>query len=155
MNQKSAQSKCDDAADAKRQQQVSVTYRNTMAVRTVVVALYSLGIIYFGTRPQMDYIATSVLSHDKLLHALAFGGLGVVAYRCGRVVWPKLADNSVVLASIGFATALGALLEAIQACLPYRTMEFADLVADLVGATLCVVLAKRLGWERPLLRTGT
>ncbi len=120
-----------------------------------MVAVYSLGIIYFGTRPQMDYIATSVLSHDKLLHALVFGGLGVLAYRCGRVVWPKLADNGVALASIGFATLLGATLEVIQACLPYRSMEFADLLADLVGATTSVILAKRLGWERPLLRTAT
>ncbi len=123
--------------------------RNTIA-RLLLLALYSVAVIYFGTRQHLTFPGDEWLSQDKILHALAFGGLGILAYRSATYLWPQAQTRLVVASSIGFASLVGALLELIQATLPYRSMEFGDFVADAIGATICVIVAKHTRLERPL-----
>jgi VanZ family protein len=120
------------------------------AGRIVPLGAYSAAILYFGTSPAPSFPGDSILSQDKLLHALAFGGLAVLFYRCSGYFWPTMRNRLAILGSVGFATIFGAALELIQSTLPYRSMELGDLAADFVGAVLCVGVARRLHLERPL-----
>jgi VanZ family protein len=126
--------------------------RGAILSRLLVLCAYSAAIIYFGTRKQLAFPGDSVLSHDKLLHAVAFGGVGALSYRLLRYALPDQRQSQVVLESIGVAFILGASLEIIQARLPYRSMEFADLLADTIGAVLFVALAQWLRFDRELIR---
>lgn len=123
--------------------------RNALG-RTLALALYSIAVIYFGTRQHLSFPGDELLSQDKVLHALAFGGLGILAYRTASYLWPELKTRHVMASAIGFSSLVGAILELVQATLPYRSMEFGDFIADAIGATICVVVAKRTHLERPL-----
>jgi VanZ family protein len=120
------------------------------AGRILPLGAYSAGILYFGTSRPPSFPGDAILDHDKLLHACVFGGLSVLFYRCSGYLWPSMRNGIAALASIAFAAVFGAGLELIQARLPYRSMEFDDLVADVIGAALCVAVARRLRLERPL-----
>lgn len=109
------------------------------------VALYSLAIIHFGTRSRVEFVVSEILSHDKILHAMVFGGLGVLGYRCNRALAPQRGRKWAGWIAVGFATSVGLLLELIQSQLPYRSAEVADLVADFCGAALSVALLARRG----------
>jgi len=128
--------------------------RFTAVIRLGALLAYSALILYFGTAQPQSIPATELLGHDKLLHAAAFGGLGVLMYRCYAWYWPRVAVRWSVGLPIAASTLVGAILELVQATLPYRSMEFADLVADLAGAALLVLWAKWVRLERPLLRYG-
>lgn len=128
--------------------------RFTAAVRLGSLLLYSALILYLGTAQPQSIPAPELLGHDKLLHAAAFGGLGVLMYRCYAWYWPRVAARWSVGLPIFASTLVGAILEIVQATLPYRSMEFADLVADFIGAALMVLWAKWFRLERPLLRYG-
>jgi len=69
---------------------------------------------------------------DKILHALAYGVLAVLACRAmagrGRVGWWH------VLAGVFFAIVYGAVLEVLQGTLSDRTSSMADARANAVGA---------------------
>lgn len=123
--------------------------RTNMA-RIAMLGIYSVAIFYLGTRRAMKFPGDRILSFDKMLHAVVFGGLGVLGYRWFKHRWPGLRSQSVWALSVGLAAVLGALLEVVQAQLPYRTMEFGDLVADILGAAMCVACAERFRLERPI-----
>ena len=127
-------------------------FRNptTIAVRIAAVVSYSIAIIYLGTRHPSDLPTNEVFSHDKLLHAAAFGGLGLLVYRGICALAPARSRKLAIVSAIASATVLGGALEIIQARLPYRSMEFADLIADFVGAVVLVLAAARWSWERPV-----
>ena len=79
---------------------------------------------------------------DKLLHALTFAFLAVwFAGQHFRRDWWRIA--------MGLA-AFGALIEIIQRSVGYRSAEWADLAADIVGiaAGLAVAAAGAEGWCR-------
>jgi hypothetical protein len=133
-----------------RQAMIQARRWRAAAGRIIPLGLYSVGILYFGTCRPLSFPGDGFLSHDKLLHACAFGGLSVLFYRCCGYFWPTLRSRWAIVGSVGFAAAFGAVLELIQARLPYRSMEFGDLVADVFGAALCVTVARRLHLERAL-----
>ncbi|HMA97786.1 MAG TPA: VanZ family protein [Polyangiaceae bacterium] len=128
--------------------------RFTPVVRIGTLLVYLAAILYLGTAQPQSLPATELLGHDKLLHAVAFGGLGVLTYRCYTWYWPQVAVRWSIGLPIAASTLVGAILEIVQATLPYRSMEFADLVADFIGAALMVLWAKWFRLERPLLRYG-
>jgi VanZ family protein len=128
--------------------------RWTTAARAVVLVTYSAAIIYFGTRPAPVLSVTSILSNDKLMHALAFGTVCVLAYRYLACLQPRQKTTAIVVLAVVYASVLGAALELIQSMVPCRSMEFADFVADVIGATLCGAIARRTHIERKLTRWG-
>ncbi|HWA74841.1 MAG TPA: VanZ family protein [Polyangiaceae bacterium] len=107
--------------------------------RALPALLYAAGIFYggvidIGPLPTVTFVAT-----DKLLHALAFAGLAVLAFF--GLGTGSLRRRQVL--SVCLSTAAGGLLELIQTALPYRSGDWLDLLADAIGA---VVGAASLGW---------
>jgi VanZ family protein len=73
---------------------------------------------------------------DKVGHLLLFGGLSLFAVAFfGRARWPAV---------VGVLGALSACEEASQAFFPARTLDAADLAANLVGIALGAYVALRL-----------
>lgn len=81
--------------------------------------------------------------YDKALHALGYAILGVLAVLSG-MRWPWA-----IVAVVGF----GLVLEGAQGMVGYRSFEWADLVADGLGAVAGVLVASRIRAE--MLRTRT
>ncbi|HET9933859.1 MAG TPA: VanZ family protein [Polyangiaceae bacterium] len=90
-------------------------------------AIFYGGVINIGELPHTRFVAS-----DKLLHAGAFMGLEVL------VEWALLARAAQLrhVLAVGAAIGVGALLELVQAALPYRSADIWDLFADSVGACL-------------------
>lgn len=99
---------------------------------------------------QSNVPSPQIVNFDKVAHLLVFGLLGTLIARVEGVArWPGLGVGwAVVLAS-----AFGGLDEWHQSYTPGRYVEFADWVADTVGAALAVTLYARWGWYRRLLET--
>lgn len=95
---------------------------------TLVTAL-----LYFGSRPGMAVVFPYLL-WDKLAHGVAFGGFAALGWIAmgGRSLW-----GPVLLAGM-----IGILDEGMQYFSPFRTADLRDLVADLTGALLVVLLLK-------------
>lgn len=124
--------------------------RQRVVVRLVEAFVCSALIIYLGTLRVPNFPGAQFLSHDKVLHAIAFGAQALMLYRWLRSYLPQWTSAMCAGISIGYATLLGAVLEILQAMLPYRSMEFGDLAADFFGALVFVWLGRRYHLERPL-----
>ncbi|HEY3256170.1 MAG TPA: VanZ family protein [Polyangiaceae bacterium] len=102
-------------------------------------AIFYGGLIHLDALPEVGFIAT-----DKLLHALAFGGLALLLARTAHFLRPKATlAKKLTLGSAG-SSFLGLLLELCQAFTPYRSADAWDWVADSVGALLAVGLVLAL-----------
>jgi VanZ family protein len=99
----------------------------TLPVWVYAIALFTGGVIDIGELP-----GAKSLPSDKILHIACFFGLEVL------IEWalPELVGRKRRLLAIGLSVGLGALLELVQAALPYRSAEFLDLAADALGACL-------------------
>lgn len=88
--------------------------------------------LLLGTRPGAGaYIPQPPL--DKLLHAVVFGGYGVIA-------WVALGSRRAWLA-VALATTIGLADEFLQSLTPGRVASLRDLAADFGGALLAVAIA--------------
>ena len=97
---------------------------------TLVVAL-----LYLGSRPNISVIFP-YLPWDKLVHATAYAGFASLA-------WVGLGGGSLT-GPVVVAGVIGLLDEGMQYYSPGRTADIRDLVADLVGATIIVLVLKWL-----------
>jgi VanZ family protein len=77
-----------------------------------------------------------IVSADKLLHALAFGGMQLVFLRALRFELPRWTLSKQNLGALALASGVGGLLELYQMALPHRSAELYDWVADTLGALL-------------------
>ena len=76
---------------------------------------------------------------DKVAHFFLLGGLTVMLY------WVMATEGHPPMGRVvGPATAFAALIELLQAPLPYRTTDFWDFVWGTVGAFLAYFLVARL-----------
>lgn len=89
-----------------------------------------------------------IVNFDKVVHLLVFGLLATLIARIeGIARWPLLGVGwAAVLASL-----YGAADEWRQSLTPGRYVEFADWVADTIGAILATWLYARWAWYRSLL----
>ena len=91
--------------------------------------------------PDLPYI-------DKVTHFLVYGLLGTLFVRVrGLKEWPVLGLGWAVV----FASGYGVVDEWHQSFTPGRFVEFADWVADTLGALLAVTLYAHWTWYRKLL----
>jgi VanZ family protein len=123
--------------------------RRRFVIRAVSSASYGafllfMGLIRTGVIPKTGFRAT-----DKILHAVVFGGLAILVYRLLILIWPKKKILWHATTAIVFSTIFGILLELLQLMTAYRSAEFADVVADFIGALLFTLLAVAFHWERP------
>ncbi len=78
---------------------------------------------------------------DKFVHIALFGGLAIVLYwnlRAG--LWASVRRHLVI--AVVLTAALAGLIEVLQALLPYRSGDVADLLAGAVGG----FLGASMGW---------
>jgi VanZ family protein len=80
------------------------------------------------------------LTWDKLMHAIAFGGMAAL-------LWAGLGCDAPVLAWV-LVAATGAADELHQVYMPGRQADVLDAVADMVGAGLVVFVLHRLAIRR-------
>jgi len=106
-----------------------------------VLVLFWLGAIHSGFDLPQTFIP-----QDKVKHFGAFGLLVFLLLRALRYEFPAAANGRLVGASIVGSSLVGALLEVWQLLFPYRSAEFADWVADTLGALLAGFLARQ--WLR-------
>jgi len=124
----------------------SAVWRASGTLRLLPAVLYSAAIFYGGVIDVREVPQLGLISPDKLLHLLAFLGLEMLL-ELGLLGLPKGKRRALaVLVSV----LLGAVLEGVQAALPYRSAELLDLVADALGAAIGALLVIALGrWFRP------
>jgi VanZ family protein len=100
----------------------------------VPALLYVVAVFYMGSISVDPPAEMAFDWSDKVLHALAFGGMQLILARALRFSWPEVAPERVAVHSTLAATAFGGLLELWQAALPHRSADFWDFLADAVGA---------------------
>ncbi|HYQ03635.1 MAG TPA: VanZ family protein [Polyangiaceae bacterium] len=99
-------------------------------------AIFYGGLIQIGALPEVGFVAT-----DKLLHALVFGGLGLLVSRAVHWLQPSATLARKLWLGCAGSSFLGLLLEVCQAFTTYRSADAWDWVADTVGALLALGLA--------------
>lgn len=102
-----------------------------LKVWRVLLAFTLLAILVLSLMPPSSNLPTT--GWDKSNHMLGFGTLGLFGVRG----WPGRAW--VVLATL---LAYGALIEVLQSLTPYRSAEWADLIADGVGLLVGLLVAR-------------
>ncbi len=86
---------------------------------------------------------------DKLIHAIEFGVLGMLAVRAlGKGTAWSLTPKEAIVGAVMFCLAFGALDEVHQSYVPGRYSEFLDLFADVGGATVAALGYARAGLLR-------
>jgi VanZ family protein len=107
--------------------------------RNVLPALlWTLALFFGGGGPPPPEGPGEVLGipSDKLLHAIAFLVLTLLAARAVRYARPQRQGLAHVGLAVAVSAAIGVLLEVYQLALPDRSAELADAVADSIGAVL-------------------
>ena len=117
--------------------------------------LYVAFIFWLGSIHTTLTVPQYWFPRDKVNHFGAFGLLTWLVLRALRFEFVKSNYGRLILASIGVSSFIGALLEVWQILFPYRSSEFADWVADTIGAILaglsCYVW---VWWRRRHVATG-
>ena len=98
-------------------------------------AIFYGGLIRIGALPEVGFVAS-----DKLLHALAFGGLALLLARAVHWFHAHLSLAKKLLFGAAGSSFLGLLLELSQALTVYRSADIWDWLADTAGALLAAGL---------------
>lgn len=106
----------------------------SIIVRWTLVILYTAGICVASSVPGNDL--PQLKMSDKLLHALAFGGLTILICRALRLQKPAWSQRTVAVLGILATVAYGCFDESHQSFISERRAELSDLAADGVGALL-------------------
>lgn len=117
--------------------------RGGRVLRWTLTALYAAGI--FAVSSVRGDGLPQVGIGDKLLHALVFGGLAVLACRALRLQFPAWSGGAVGGLAVLATFAYGGLDEAHQGFVSGRQSELADALANGVGA-----VAASWGWNRAM-----
>lgn len=114
----------------------------SFVVDLLPAALYLALLFWAGLIPLKSLPGPDFELADKMWHLLAFGGLTALLSRVLHYFRRPLprAMTTAALLSAG----LGGLLELLQSLTPYRSADFADLAADVLGAALAYVMLRWL-----------
>ncbi len=115
-------------------------FLHVMPAALYVVAVFIGGALRHG--PPLP--PTGPLPQDKVFHFLAFGMMLFIVLRALRFVFEELPLVRQIVIGVAVVSALGALLELVQAALPYRDAEVLDWVADTLGALAAAAIAWRV-----------
>jgi VanZ family protein len=94
-------------------------------------------LFYLSSMSQLPTLAES--ANDKVLHALAYGVLALLAVRAFHGDRPWLRARP-ALGAVAFTVAYGASDEIHQIFVPGRSPDLVDLLADAAGAVVAVGL---------------
>jgi VanZ family protein len=81
---------------------------------------------------------------DKVLHAVAYAGLGALCYRAFRWGTNDILAPYALWLAIVFASLYGVTDEIHQSWVPFRDSSWQDWVADSIGATIGAVTMHRI-----------
>jgi VanZ family protein len=126
----------------------SLNDKRGFVLHVLPALLYSACIFWLGSIHTGISFPQSYLPQDKLNHFGAFGLLTLLAMRALRFELNSVAYGRLIVASIGISSLTGALLEVWQMLFPYRSVEFADWVADTIGALLAGLACLLWAWWR-------
>lgn len=112
------------------------------------ISLYC-GLIYsLSAQPVWRLTLPSFFMADKLLHLTEYAILGVLACRAfGPGTRGLLNRREAILVTFLFSLAYGALDEVHQSFVPGRMLDFGDLVADVLGASVAGTAWWKLVWR--------
>jgi hypothetical protein len=105
----------------------------------VAAALFLTGPEMGGLAPWIRWLES--VGGDKVIHFVLFLGQSLLLVR----VFPAPRRPRHLALACLLAAGYGAVTEAVQALHPARSAELGDLVADLIGAVLGAIAARRLG----------
>lgn len=114
-------------------------------------------IFYISSQPAPEIFRKKyIFSQDKFLHVGVYFTLAVLFARA--FLWDgKDLSKRWIWIAVGLSSLYGLTDEVHQAFVPERTSEFADWVADLVGAVLLLAARKPLtavlNWEKRLFKS--
>jgi VanZ family protein len=100
-----------------------------------VGALFYGGLIRLPALPEVGFVAS-----DKLLHALAFGGLALLLARMAHFLRPRWSLTKKLWFGCAGSSLLGLLLELCQTYTAYRSGDPLDWLADTLGGLLAIGL---------------
>jgi VanZ family protein len=111
-------------------------------IDVVPAVAYVAVLFWFGLTPLDRLPGPEFTLKDKLWHLLAFGGVSGLSARVlghwGRAARPAARDAALLGAG------LGGLLELLQGLTAYRSPDWADFLADSIGAGLAYLLLRLL-----------
>ena len=115
----------------------SIIWRRTASAWGPVV-LYMAAIFFSSAQPNVDLEGKTVVS-DKTIHALAYLGLTLVAYRAALLMPLRRRLDPLVQAAV-IAVGYGIFDEVHQYFVPGRNADIHDWLADLAGASIAVAV---------------
>lgn len=114
-------------------------------VRWALVILYAAAMFVVSSIPGNDLPRLKM--SDKLVHALAFGGLTLLICQALGLQKPAWSQRAVAVLGVLATVAYGCFDEGHQSFISGRRAELADVVADGVGALLAA-----WGWSKAIKR---
>jgi len=97
-------------------------------------------------------VGTSVSAFwPNVVHFVEYGILGLAILRAIGLTWDTDFVRSATYSVIS-ATIYGMAMEVAQSFLPYRSFSIEDMLVNLTGAFVFVLVLKLLGWQRRWLK---
>jgi len=116
--------------------------RPGLLVNAAPAVVLTVAVLLAGLAPSVPRVPLTIEWRDKFEHAIGFAAVAYCYIRAARHIWPlalpSLVRGRAALAAVG----LGAMLEILQAFVPYRTAEFLDFVADALGVLITLVVVR-------------
>ena len=102
--------------------------------------LYAAGIFGLSSIPDLHSPELPVIPFDKAAHILEYAGLALLVNRSASYYLRRSSSRSQYLLSWFVVAAIGALDELYQSAVPGRTPDIVDLLADICGGGLAILL---------------
>jgi VanZ family protein len=112
--------------------------------RVTLLVLYVSGLLVLTLAPVPSVVdrLASVRGLDKIVHFALFAGLAALLY------WYHLPSQTpTLLRVVGPSAFLAALVEMLQAPLPYRSADFWDFFWGSLGALVAYAVVSRINWK--------
>jgi VanZ family protein len=119
------------------------THLKLFALYWLPLILYCLFIYIQSANPSPEQIPSFPFV-DKVLHFVAYGIMGILFYRAYQTLRIKNNIQMLMLLSVVSASLYGISDEIHQSFVPFREAEVADVIADMLGAAIGVLLYQLL-----------
>ena len=105
----------------------------------LLLLIYCLIIFYLSAKPGPS-VFPKIKHGDKILHFAAFAVMGFLCFRAFWSLKIKRTFLRIFILSLVFSTVFGIGIEVNQLFIPYRTAETLDIVADVLGSIIGILM---------------
>lgn len=123
-----------------------------LGTRWLPVALYLVLIFVLSSIPGFK-MPGYILFKDKIVHAVEYAGLGWLVHRAVLGTWPAAGAYARMVGSLAAIALFGVADEIYQAGTPGRDSSIFDWMADLLGASLGLLVGLAVEQRRARRRT--